>query len=253
MAAHAALVLVLSLIDRPVPPAPKPPRSGVSLIELPPVGGATEGVRPSFGPVEAARLPAVRPSALPSPIDIPEPTAQPDTSAPAARQPGGPVRIGPGLAQGKLWVRPLPLPPQELAQRLARTHTELVDSAVTAVIQAFLDSAAMDPASRATALPSWTTTIGGTKFGLDSKYLYIAGLKIPAAILALLPMPPGNESKAFDRSGRMYDDLRYAAQRSATLDEFKDVIKDIRSRKEREREFERNQRTPPSDSETPNQ
>ena len=27
-------------------------------------------------------------------------------------------RIGPGLAEGRLWVRPLPLPPRELAERL---------------------------------------------------------------------------------------------------------------------------------------
>jgi hypothetical protein len=146
------------------------------------------------------------------------------------------------------------LPPRELARRLTRSHDELVDSTVTAVIQAFLDSAAADSSARGAALPSWTTNIAGSKFGLDSKYLYIAGLKIPAAILALLPLPSGsNESRAFDRSGQMYQDLRQAAQRSATLDEFKDAIRDIRERKEREREFEKNRRTAPPPAETPDQ
>ena len=137
------------------------------------------------------------------------------------------------------------LPPKELAQRLNRSHAELVDSAVTAIIQSFLDSIAMDPASRAAKLPDWTTTIAGTKFGLDSKHIYIAGLKIPAALLALLPLPGANESRAFDRSQAMYDDLRYAATRSANLEEFKRTIREIRERTDRERELERNQRTPP--------
>ena len=42
-------------------------------------------------------------------------------------------------------------------------------------------------------------------------------------------------------------------QRAANLEEFKQIIRDIRARKEREREFERNQRTapPPEEPVTP--
>jgi hypothetical protein len=88
--------------------------------------------------------------------------------------------------------------------------------------------------------------VAGTKFGLDSKYLYIAGLRIPAAVLALLPIPAtGNELRAFDRSGQMYEDLHRAARRAENVAEFKDAIREIRERREREREFERNQRTEP--------
>jgi hypothetical protein len=167
----------------------------------------------------------------------------PDTADPSRSAAG---RIGPGIARGRLWVPPLPLPPRELARRLTRSHTELVDSAVSEVVQAFLDSIARDPRSQGVALPSWTTTVAGTKFGLDSKYLYVAGLRIPAAVLALLPIPAaGNELKAFDRSGAMYDDLRRAAQRSQNVAEFKDAIREIRERTEREREFQRNQRRAP--------
>ncbi len=45
------------------------------------------------------------------------------------RSPAG--RIGPALGDGRLWVRPLPVPPKELAARLGKSHVELVDSAVT--------------------------------------------------------------------------------------------------------------------------
>ena len=71
-------------------------------------------------------------------------------------------------------MRPLPLPPRELAQRLSRSRAALVDSAVTAIVQAYLDSIANDPASKNQGLPSWTTKIAGKKFGLDSKNIYIA-------------------------------------------------------------------------------
>lgn len=156
-------------------------------------------------------------------------------------------RIGPGLADGWLWVRPLPLPPRELAQRLSQSRAELVDSAVSSIVQAYLDSIAHDPASRNVGLPSWTTEIAGRKFGLDSKNIYIAGLKIPAAVLALLPISGGNidQNRAYNHLMDLRADLLYAARRAETLEEFKQVIREIRLRKEREREMERNQRTAP--------
>jgi hypothetical protein len=161
-------------------------------------------------------------------------------------------RIGPGLGEGRLWVRPLPLPPQELAQRLSQSRAVLLDSAVSAIVQAYLDSIANDPASKNVGLPSWTTEVAGKKFGIDSKNIYIAGLKIPAAVLALLPIAGGNidQNRAYNRLMDLRADLLYAAQRAQTLEEFKQVIREIRLRKEREREFEKNQRTAPK-PETP--
>jgi signal-transduction protein with cAMP-binding, CBS, and nucleotidyltransferase domain len=122
-----------------------------------------------------------------------------------------------------------------------------VDSAVSAIVQAYLDSIASDPASKNVGLPSWTTEVAGRKFGLDSKNIYIAGLKIPAAVLALLPIPGGNidQNRAYNRLMDLRGDLLYAARRAETLEEFKEVIREIRLRKEREREFEKNQRTAP--------
>jgi hypothetical protein len=118
---------------------------------------------------------------------------------------------------------------------------------VTATVQAFLDSIAREPGA-ATQLPDWTTNLGGKKYGIDGRNIYIAGLKIPAAVLALLPIPAtGNydQAKAAQRIEAMRADLLQAAQRAENVAEFKKAIKEIRERKEREREFERNQRTPP--------
>jgi hypothetical protein len=162
----------------------------------------------------------------------------PDTIVP--RAPGG--LHGPEMGDGRLWVRPLPLPPKELAQRLTRTNAELVDSAVTAIIQQFLDSITTPPGTEDTKLPDWTTEVDGVKFGVDSRNVYIAGLKIPAAILALLPIPAGgNQQDAFKRSDQVYDDLHRAAQRATTLDEFKQAIRDLRRQRQEQKDFERAQ------------
>lgn len=208
--------------------------------------------------------PSARP-ALPTPptavAELPQhPPERPAADTGSIPQPPRPDRatdslgrIGPGLAMGKLWVRPLPLPPKELAQRLSRSRAELVDSAVTSIVQAYLDSIANDPATRDQGLPSWTTQIAGKKFGLDSKNIYIAGLKIPAAVLALLPVPAGNidQNRAYNHFMDLRADLMYAGQRAQNMEEFKTMIREMRERKEKEREFQRNQRTSPPPEKPP--
>jgi hypothetical protein len=233
-----------------------PPRPPQLVVLLPPVEGprAVElpfrEAPPNAGQPQApARRPARR---LPERPTVPEvaipqldvPAA--DSSAARATVPAtrGPVaRIGPGLGEGVLWVRPLPLPPRELAQRLRKSHTELVDSAVTATIQAFLDSVAREPQDPNA---EWSGELAGKKFGLSGKYLTVAGLRIPAAVLALLPIGGGsNQLRAFDRTDELLADLRQAALRAETTEQFKEAIRDLRRQKDERREFERNQRLPP--------
>jgi hypothetical protein len=239
-----------------------PPAHGPAAVPMPYRVPRTEGnVGPGVAGERPSR-PALRPRPQPQPVALlPEPKPLPlpvpvDTGSAPAPLPRPPVElIGPGLADGRLWVRPLPLPPRDLAKRLSKSHTELVDSAVTAIVQGYLDSIANEPSASAQALPSWTKEIAGKKFGIDSKNIYIAGLKIPAAVLALLPIPTGNvdQNRAYNHLMDLRADLQYAAQRAENLDEFKAMIRDMRVRKEREREFEQNQRTapPPADTATP--
>jgi len=235
------------------------PEEAIVPYQLPrPVGERGTNRLPQIRRVTAGRQPP-RPE-LPRPEAVtvlPRPEPSPDTAMPSAGQEAGARagRIGPGLAEGRLWVRPLPLPPRELAERLSQKRAELLDSAVSQIVQAYLDSIASDPASKNVGLPSWTTEVAGRKFGLDSKNIYIAGLKIPAAVLALLPIPGGNidQNRAYNRLMDLRGDLLYAARRAETLEEFKEVIREIRLRKEREREFDKNQRTapPPKTAATP--
>ena len=238
-----------------------PPASGPAVVPMPyrvPRAAGVEGagLSPKRSPRPVIRSDPQAVAALPEPTPRPV-LPDPDTASQQPPTSRGPIGIiGPGLADGNLWVRPLPLPPKELAQRLSRKHVELVDSAVTAIVQGYLDSIASDPASRNVGLPSWTKDIAGKKFGIDGKNIYLAGLKIPAAVLALLPLSGGGNIDANHAYNHLMDlraDLQYAAQRSANLEEFRTMIKDMRLRKEREREFEANQRTapPPENPPTP--
>ena len=256
VAVHVVFILLFRA-EAYVPRLPPRPSTNVILLAPPeaerrevfmPFGGAP--ALPRTAPRIAVR--ATIPDNLPEPdtagLDFPPVTVV--DSGPYRRSIG---RIAPSLAGGGLWVRPLPLPPQELAQRLTRSHEELVDSAVTAIVQAFLDSVAPLPGRAVAALPKWTTEIGGKKFGIDGSNIYIAGLKIPAAVLALLPLPGGNidQSRRYNDLMDMRSDIYSAARRAETLEEFKQVIEEIRERKEREKEFERNQRTAPPPQEPP--
>jgi hypothetical protein len=178
-------------------------------------------------------------------------------SGPAVTGTPGYARVAPDYGNGVLWVRPVPISPEEIARRLEAEHFEHVDSAVTAIMQAFLDSLAAEPAGQVR-MPAWTTTVAGSKFGLDSKYIYIAGLKIPAVVLALLPLPQGNfdQARAYNHLMDLRADIERAARRANNMDEFKRAIGEIRERKQRERDFERAPReipppVPPHDPPTP--
>jgi len=238
-------VIVLPPPAEPPRAVPMPYRVPRAEVALPPAVREPRRLaraRPAPAPAPAR----ARTAARPAPADTQ--SAAFDTSravAPAAPR-GAVAQIGPDYAHGLLWVRPLPLPPRELAQRLRKSQAELVDSAVSATIQAFLDSVAREPGADRATLPAWTTEVAGKKVGLDGKWLYLGGLKIPAAVLALLPISGGtNQQRAFDRTNDLLTDLRLAATRAATVDEFKQAIRDLRRQKQEEREFERNRRTPP--------
>lgn len=154
--------------------------------------------------------------------------------------------VSPGLGRAKLWVEPLPLEPKKLAQALSSGNVRLVDSAITVIVQHYLDSVATAPHQGP---PDWTTTVAGTKFGIDAKNIYVAGLKIPTAVLALLKLPGVNESRVFDRSyGLMQEDLHRAASRAATLEEFRESVRELRAERQREHDLEENRKLLPGDS-----
>ncbi|HEY4322023.1 MAG TPA: hypothetical protein VGM77_12705 [Gemmatimonadales bacterium] len=161
--------------------------------------------------------------------------------------------LRPHYGDGRLWVAPLPATPRELAQTLSgKTASQLADSAVAAMVQAYLDQMAADRAEHATAaLPSWTTKIAGKTVGIDQRWIYLGKLKIPTVLLALLPLhitSNPTEAQLNAKLQVMRDDLFEAARRAANYDDFKNAIKTLHEQTERDREFKRNQRIPPDTS-----
>ncbi|MES2125151.1 MAG: hypothetical protein V4503_10740 [Gemmatimonadota bacterium] len=157
--------------------------------------------------------------------------------------------IGARFAEGRVWLRPLPATPKQIASALTgRSQAELADSAVNQMVQQYLDAMAKEAETQHDALPSWTTKVAGQLVGLDAKWLYLGPLKIPTALLALLPINlQGNPTQAdFNRRlSVMRADLFDAARRADNLAEFKKAVKELRTETERKREFSRNQRTAP--------
>lgn len=261
LAAHVVLVLVWHVEGR-LPQAPPRPARLVILTPIP--SAEPREVRMPFRRrvVEAGRpeqrrdvMVAPSPAAPPPPqavvtaappvrVSAPAPVAV-DTGSRGAPGAGG---LRPSLGGGQLWVRPLPVPPRELARRITKSPAELADSAVTAIVQAYLDSIAAEPGAGDARLPSWTTELGGKKYGTDGRNIYIAGLKIPAAVLALIPLPIASnptQDAAYRQVQQMRNDMLYAARRSENLDEFKRAIKEIRDRRRREDELEKARRQAP--------
>ena len=269
MLAHAALFLVK--VGAYLPPSRLPPAQvylippgaeGQRVFDIrleQPGGAAARGKAAGItARPEQEQAPTPEPERVEAPpVEVPPsaPVAEPaDTPAtPAPARPQRTVRIGPALGEGKLWIRPLPAPPREIARELVgRSHVELVDSAVSAIVQAYIDSVLSAPAAAGSAPPSWTTQVFGKTFGIDSKYIYLGGLRIPSAVLALLPIK-GGATMEFSQANRMAlirEDLQRASARAATMEDFKRAIREVRAERERQKEIERNQKLKPEKKDT---
>ncbi len=200
----------------------------------------------------ASRGTAATPLAVP-PVQTPVPPAvvatAPDTGGTAV---GAMSYLTPSYGGGKVWVQPMPMTPQEITQALTgKTRAQLDDSIVTRIVQTYLDEMAAEDRINMQNPPSWTTTIGGKTVGLDQRWIYLGPIKIPAALLALLPLhlqANPTEYQFNQRLQQMRADLFEAARRSATYDDFKQAVKDLRAEKQRQRDFDKAQRTAPPDS-----
>jgi hypothetical protein len=216
-------------------------------------------------------LPALRPSA-PPPVHYrpPEPargvapvsdtvSAPPsgvrsDSVAAAAAGGGGPGaaagvsggvgggRLGlshlvPAYGTGELWVPPMYLPPG--GGRPIR-----MDSVVAARMLALADSIDRHPPADPNANPyvsrGWTFRRNGKTYGWDASGLHLGDFTIPNVVLALLSMPQGNIDQARANTALMAmraDILRAAARAQAEAD-FRQAVREIRARKQKERDLQ---------------
>ena len=267
-----ALILLVRVNPWLVPPQ-RPERI---FIVIPPGSEGSRAVEMKFeepgGAARKGRAAGItprpeEPAPAPEPVPVEQPAPAPVQPAPASVRPAPAesigtadtararlYRIGPALGEGKLWVRPLPAPPRELAEAITRTHLQLVDSAVSAIVQQYIDSVLSAPSAPGAAPPSWTTQIFGKTFGIDSKYIYLGGLKIPSALLALLPIKGGGATMEYSQASRLAairEDLASAAARAQTMEDFKRAIKELRAERERLHKLQENQKQKPDSAKKP--
>ncbi len=245
---HVALIALAITgswrIDRPQGLITIIPPSNPQLLELPPYGGTRPGKGPSGGmgrPLPQAAVPDTTPA-------VPAPVGKPDTTLAAS-----PVAVGPHIVNppepgdGRLWVLPRPGLPAEVADALY-APPEQRDTVVVRRLRAMVDSlnVMIDQEQRGRQKPTWTTEVAGKVFGIDSQYIHVAGIKIPTAALALLPisLPQGNydEQLRARQLDEMRQDLMQAARRTETLQLFKQYVRELRARKQAERDAEKRAR-----------
>ena len=217
---------------------------------------------PAFRQTRAIARPGSAPAAVRAPVVVPSRTPiAPLSSAAVAVDPTTPVDtvtsrapgdLRPHYGAGQLWVQPMVESPRNIAKAMSgKTDQQLTDSAVAVMIQTYFDAMAAEMAVQQQTLPSWTTKIGGKTVGLDSRWIYLGPIKIPTALLALLPINlQGNMSnyQYNQQLQSMRSDLFEAARHAATYDDFKKAVKDLHDQTAQRREFTKNQRTRPDTS-----
>lgn len=248
------LVIGLMLSTMRAKPQPK-----VTYIDLTDGDEALATVPVYREPVHGIPVAGPRPTE-PAPAPAPPPAAPavamviPDGRAPAAplrpavdtMPAAGHAAIEPRYGDGRLWVRVTDvlngnLPAKREAKEMPN-HVARVDSALAEKIRTYMDTVPPDSFSVRQA-PKWTTEIAGQTWGIDGKWIYLGPIKLPTAVLALLPLPSGNYELAQRNAQlqRMREDLMQAAFRAQSAVEFKRYVKELRERKEAEHQ----QRIPP--------
>jgi len=200
----------------------------------------------------------------PPPVAAPTPpppagVSTPDTGAtlPAYDPNANRVVPAPQVGDGRLWVSPRPGLPADVADAIygdtAQRRTAAIDR-----LKVMVDSLnqVLDQEQRVRRRPSWTA--GGTPdkptWGIDSAYIHIAGIKIPSSVLAALGyitlkggkslLPQGNFDE--DMRARQLNDMRAdilrAADRAQTLQQFRRYVRELRERKQAERDAEERRR-----------
>jgi hypothetical protein len=218
----------------------------IGFVQLPkpeaPVAGRDGGDgRPrTAAPRRRAAAPVTAPTTVPStlPPAGEAPAEEPSGSGEIVGQ-GGPVEgIRPTYTDPRLWTRP------GAVATAPRTAKERVDSVIADRLAPVRDSmlAAQALAAGQRAPGDWTVKGPGGKWGMDQQNIHLGKVKVPNAVLALLsgnlqknlrgnPTEFANER----RLAEIRQDLLMHANREQSEDEFKQAVKAIRQRKDRER------------------
>lgn len=143
----------------------------------------------------------------------------------------------PAYGSGELWVPPMYLPPG--GGRPIR-----MDSVVSARMLALADSIEHHPMADPNASPyvsrPWTFKRNGKTYGWDAAGLHFGDFTIPNLVLAFLSMPQGNIDQARANAAlmAMRADIMRAAARAEAEADFRQAVREIRARKQKERDLQ---------------
>lgn len=192
--------------------------------------------------------------APPAPAPAAAPAPEPDTGVTMpAYDPRASVAPAPAVGDGRLWVSPRPPLPAPVAEALYGRDMTGQHAEAVARLRVMVDSLnqVIDAMQRQRQRPTWT--VGGEdgtpKFGIDSQFIHVAGIKIPTLALAMLGslLPQGNfdESMRARQLNYMREDLLQAASRAQSFQDFRRYVRELRARKQAERDAERRRREEP--------
>ena len=241
------VVIALWVTAKPTPPSEYSGSRPILLMDIPAQASEPARARPipaaPRGP-GAPRPLAVGPGIVSSELPLPLAPSGGGTDSARGRGPGGRGHFTladavPQYGDGKLWVRPLWLGPE------GSGRTIRMDSVIAVRMLALADSVERFPPADPNADPyvarPWTFRRNGKTYGIDAAGLHLGDFTIPMPALMLLAaqvMPQGNvdQQRANARLMGMRADMLRAAARAQAEDDFRQAVRDIRSRNQRERD-----------------
>ena len=184
--------------------------------------------------------PAEVPRSLPPIPSIPPRTAPEMGTGPLVGGGGDTKGVRPSFSDPRIWapVAPVVTAPLSNAARL--------DSAMLPAYEALVDS--MRRANGGRDPKDWTFKIGGQKYGIDQKYIRLGPVSIPTAALAFLPLNVQGNPAAIERDRKlqaMRDEITFQAAKAARDEDFQKAVKQLRERKQRERDDAKKADEPP--------
>lgn len=204
-------------------------------LEAPVAGG--DGREPGGVETTVISEPIIAPSEVPTGVP-----AAPADDAPAVDPlgvgplvgGGGPTRgVRPSFTDARLWA---PTAEELMAPGPPLTRADTLRLMLAERANVYLDSMARVQPGRDPA--DWTFDHNGRTYGIDSKFIRLGKFSIPTALLAALPLNQQANPIASERIQRlnsMRGEIQYQAARMAREDEFRDAVRELRERKERER------------------
>jgi hypothetical protein len=224
---------------RLVPPPPEKvtylalaPRRDTSVARAQIDGGDDRRAAPNLPVAPMLRAPVTVPSTLPPAPKIAVTTGEPGGSGPLVGGGGALRGVQPSYGDGRLWPEPGPL------IGAPKSDDERRDSVFASLLGKYQDSlnlaerGQVGPGER----PSWIFNRGGQEYGIDKNKIHLGKFSLPSALLYQLPLAKYQGDITRDRERNLIaQDMYDATHRRLNEQQFREAVKAIRARKERER------------------